>query len=211
MQSSTLLIRHGHVDSPMGPTGPRMYGSQQPLNKIGERQMVKFGESLNAKNITPDVIYTSPFPRAVQSAQILSNELPNHPNVVIRDGLRGGSSPQWEGRPISELANVKEDIFSPNPHQPDIHGETLTDAYSRVIKEYQQIVDINPNAAIVTHGEIVGIIRHYEQSGDKDKPGIDQPIGKAEGLLIHRNEGGLITKEQLITPEIQPSLAEMKK
>lgn len=112
MKSSMLLIRHGQVDSPMGSTGPLMYGSQQPLNKIGEQQMTKLGESFNAQGLTPQIIYTSPFPRAVQSAQILSNELPNHPRVIIRDNLRGGFSPQWDGRLVSELANVKEDIFS---------------------------------------------------------------------------------------------------
>ncbi len=213
MKSSMLLIRHGQVDSPMGSTGPLMYGSQQPLNKIGEQQMTKLGESFNAQGLTPQIIYTSPFPRAVQSAQILSNELPNHPRVIIRDNLRGGFSPQWDGRLVSELANVKEDIFSKNPYQPDIHGETLQEAYARVTQEYQQLLDTNPEStiAMVTHGEIVSIIRHYEKTDDKNKAGLDQPIGKAEALLIQRNNEGTILKQQLITSEFQSNPVEMKK
>ncbi len=208
-----LLIRHGQVDSPMGPTGPRMYGSKQPLNKIGEQQMKKLGESLEAQGVAPTLIYTSPFPRAVQSAQILSKDLPNHPLVIIRENLRGGSSPQWDGRPISELANVKEDIFSTNPYQPDIQGETLPEAYARVTQEYQKLLDSNleSTVAIVTHGEIVSIIRHYEKTGDKNKIGLDQPIGKAEALLIQRNNEGTILKQQLITSEFQSNPVEMKK
>lgn len=213
MNSSMLLIRHGQVDSPMGLTGPRMYGAKQPLNKIGEQQMKKLGESFTAQGVAPVVIYTSPFPRAVQSAQILSKELTNHPPVIIRENLRGGSSPQWDGRPVSELANVKEDIFSTNPYQPDIQGETLPEAYARVTQEYQKLLDSNPEStvAIVTHGEIVSIIRHYEKTGDINSSGLEQPIGKAEALLIQRNAEGKIIHQQLLSPELQPTHIESKK
>ncbi len=211
MNSSVLIIRHGQVDSPIGPNGPLMYGSEQPLNTQGEKQIKKLGEVLNIHHVTPTVIYTSPFPRAIKSAQLLHDELSNHPEVIVRENLKGGFSPQWEGRSISELENVKEDIFSKNPYQPDVQGETLQEAYTRVTEEYQHILETNPNAAIVTHGEIVGIIKHFEKTGDKNKAGLDQPIGKAEALLIQRNAEGKIIHQQLLSPELQPTHIESKK
>lgn len=213
MHSSTLVIRHGQVDSPTSAEGPLLYGPEQPLNHLGTQQMTKLGEAMAREDISPSIIYTSPFPRAIQSAQILSDELSNHPTVIVRDNLRGGDSPQWEGRPISELTHVTEDIFSPNPILPDVHGESLQQAYARVTKEYQQLLDENKenSIAIVTHGEIVGIINHYERTHDTHSFGIDQSIGKAEALYIQRNNEGNIISQRVITPEFQPTAIEMKK
>lgn len=213
MNPSTLLIRHGQVDSPMSPAGPLLYGSEQPLNAIGMLQMKKLGEALTIQGISPSRIYTSPFPRAIQSAQILKNELSNHPPIVIRENLQGGRSPQWEGRSVSQLAGVTEDIFSPNPYEPDIHGESLPEAYSRVIKEYQYLLDENKDneIAIITHGEIVGIINHFERTQDAHSAGIDQAIGKAEALYMQRNSEGNVISQRVITPEFQPTAIEMKK
>lgn len=213
MSSNVLLIRHGQVDSPMSPNGPLMYGSDQPLNRVGERQMANLGKALISHGVEPEIIYSSPFPRAIQSAQILSQELSTHPQVIIRDNLRGADCPQWEGRPVSELAHATEDIFSSNPNTPSLQGESLQDGYARVVHEYITILDENPGTtvAIVTHGEIISMMRHYGRTGDKNNPGLDQPVGKAEALMIQRNNEGAIAEQRLITSEFQPTPVEMKK
>lgn len=203
MPTSLLLIRHGAVDSPIGPEGPLIYGPKQPLNTQGQHQIIRLGQNLKDSGIVPDVIYTSPFIRAVQSAELLRETLPNHPPIIIREALRGSYSPQWNLRPESEAKGIT-DLFADNPKLPEIHGETLSDAYARILREFQTLHASHPDQtiALVTHYEIIGLLRHYLKTRDSN-PSVDSAIEKGEGLLYRVSPEGDILEERKISPELQ--------
>ncbi len=201
MPTSLLLIRHGAVDSPIGPEGPLIYGPEQPLNIQGQHQILRLGQNLKNDAIVPDVIYTSPFTRAVQSAELLRETLPNNPPIIIREALSGSYAPQWSMRPESEAEGI-QNLFADNPKLPEVHGESMKDAYTRVIREFQTLKASHPDQtiALVTHFEIIGLLHHYIKTRDSN-PSMEDAIEKGEGLLYQLSPEGNILKERKISPE----------
>ena len=60
------FLRHGAADWPDW----NKPDDERPLTKAGEKEMHKVGEFLAALKVRPDVILTSPLPRAEQTADI---------------------------------------------------------------------------------------------------------------------------------------------
>lgn len=206
MEKSVLLIRHGAVDSPIGPNGPLIYGPNQPLNTEGKHQLIRLGETLQLEKMFPEAIYTSPYSRAKESANVLHDILPSHPPVLIREGLRGASTPQWDNRPEKELVAAAGNLLADNPNMPGVKGETLQNAYWRVVTEFKRLLaesDGHP-MVIVTHGEIIGMLRHYFKMGENAAPGIEaSPLQKGEAMLCLLDAEGKLLEERLISGEGQ--------
>ena len=202
MPASLLLIRHGAVDSPIGPEGPLIYGPEQPLNIQGQHQIIRLGQNLKDSGVVPDVIYTSPFIRAIQSAELLRETFSNNPPVIIREALRGSYTPQWSLRPESEAEGI-HDLFADNPNLPEVHGESMKDAYTRIIREFQTLKASHPDQtiALVTHFEIIGLLRHYMKTRVSSNPSMEDVIEKGEGLLYQFSPEGNILEERKISPE----------
>lgn len=196
-----LLIRHGAVDSPFSPQGPLIYGPEQPLNTKGKHQIIRLGQQFTNEHLLPSVIYTSPFLRAVQSAELLHETLPNHPPVIVRDNLAGAFAPQWNKRPESEAVGI-DDLFADNPNVPDVHGETIEEVYARVVNEYDQIKSFHPqeSVAIVTHFEIVGLLQHYLLH-PTETPRLDHTVEKGECVFYQFSPEGTIIEALRISPE----------
>lgn len=201
--NTLLLIRHGAVDSPIGPEGPLIYGPEQPLNTQGRHQIIRLGQQLVNEQTIPEIIYSSAFTRARESAQLLHETLPNHPPVVIRETLSGTYAPGWYLRPESEAQNV-HDLFADNPYNPDAKGETIEHAYQRATREYEDIQSAHPGktVAIVSHFEIIGLLRHYIDTRDQ-APTMSPSIEKGEAILYQFSPEGNVLKEQIISPERQ--------
>lgn len=201
---TVLLVRHGAVDLPAVGTGvPRMYGPNQPLSDHGIQQGLRLGHRLASEDLRPDIIYTSPFRRAYQTAQLLHDTLPQHPVVIPSVHLSGAHTPQWDHRPETELGHMGGNLFADNPFQPEIHGETLPQTYTRVISEYKRLVESHKTGtiAIVTHGEIIGMIMHYLKFGDQGTPGLESTIDKGEAFALYLNSEGKLIETRLILPE----------
>ncbi|MBA2434827.1 MAG: phosphohistidine phosphatase SixA [Verrucomicrobiota bacterium] len=65
------LLRHGEADWP----GWKEADDERPLTKAGRKEMHQVGEFLAALRVRPDVILTSPLPRAAQTADIAAEHL----------------------------------------------------------------------------------------------------------------------------------------
>lgn len=203
MNPQILLIRHGDVKRAVGSFGEQLvYGPNQPLSDMGKYQLHSLGNKLS-ETTPPSLIYTSPTLRAVQSTTLLSEALPNHPLIVKKEGLRAAHTPQWNEQPINDLVAAGGDLFSENPKLPDIHGETLKEAYNRAIKEFTDIQKNHPNEtiAIVTHGEIIGMIQHYLRVGKEGQFGQDATIDKGEALILKFTPEGKIRESRVISSE----------
>ncbi len=98
-----LLVRHGqtkHIAShPPGVERP----IEDPLTKIGKQQINDLGEFLSTLDLAPELIVSSPYFRAKQTALILSKKL----NIKIEysDNLKEYNSGDWGGIRYREAAN----------------------------------------------------------------------------------------------------------
>ncbi len=202
---TVLLIRHGAVDLPAVGTGiPRNYGPHEPLSDRGIHQGILLAEQMKHQGIQPQLIISSLYTRAYQTADLLHKALPDHPPVIPDEKFNGARTPQWDHRPQSELGSVGGNYFADNPYLPDVHGETLPSAYTRVISEYKRILDSHKTEtiAIVTHGEIIGMIMHYLTVGEYGAPGVDQTVDKGEALVLRvSSEGKLLDTRHIISAE----------
>lgn len=204
MIRTVLLIRHGAVDMPAVGTGiPRVYGPHEPLSDRGFAQGQQLAENLTRQGYTPDYIFTSQFERAHQTAQILRDTFPTHPPILIDHEFNGAGTPQWNNRPLTELGTVGNNLFADNPLTPEIHGESLPHAYNRVITEYKRVLESHKTGtiAIVTHGEVIGMIVHHLQNGEFCHPGIDRSIDKGEALVLRYGTEGKLIDEHVVYSE----------
>jgi len=207
-----LLIRHGDVDLPVIHNVPVIYDPNTPLSDRGIHQGIQLAKRLNNINIQPDIIHTSTYKRAYQTAKTLHDTFPNHPPVVPNDQISGTRAPQWDNRPATELGLVDNDFFADNPCLPEIHGETLPQTYARTIAAYKRLLNTRPKGviAMVTHGEIIGMIAHYLSVGDLGSPGVGKQIEKGEALLLRVSPEGTLIETRIISPEGWAPRVEMR-
>ena len=100
MKSQTIiyLVRHGEVDNPQ----QIIYGRELdfPLTPAGRLQMRKLAEKLKNQGIQPQVIYTSPLLRTIQTAQEMANVFKKIP-IIKKEALLESDSKGLTGNPLS--------------------------------------------------------------------------------------------------------------
>ena len=199
-----LLIRHGSVDTlAVGNGVPCIYGPHEPLDTHGVHQSIRLAEQLSQQGIRPDLIVSSQYERAYQTANLIHEKFANHPPVIPDSFFNGAHTPQWDHRPETELARVDNNFFAGNPAIPDVHGETLPHVYNRVIAEYKRLLESHKTGtiAIVTHEEIIGIILHHIKHGDRVAPGIEHSIEKGEAMVLTYDKNNTLLDQHIVTSE----------
>jgi phosphohistidine phosphatase len=86
------IIRHawaGHAGDPAWPND-----SQRPLSDEGRARFARMVQQLAERGLAPQIIATSPMVRCVQTAEILAQYVPGHPEVVARQELLPGCDVQ---------------------------------------------------------------------------------------------------------------------
>lgn len=81
---SLYIVRHG-IAVPHGTEG--VEENARPLTNKGIRRTRRIGRGLNRLRVRPDRIYTSPLPRARQTAEILASSLHLSQYVELSDEL----------------------------------------------------------------------------------------------------------------------------
>jgi phosphohistidine phosphatase len=84
------LVRHG-IAAERGPEYPD--DSKRPLTSRGIAALRKEAKALNRLGVSFDVIITSPFARARQTADVLAESLSGKPAVVTSDALVPAGTP----------------------------------------------------------------------------------------------------------------------
>jgi broad specificity phosphatase PhoE len=156
------LIRHGETD--WNRDGICMGQLDVPLNERGRRQAELTAERLVHERL--DVIYSSDLSRAVETAKIIRERQPHHPEIIQRPDLRELNYGCWQGLRREELEERFPEAFSRgDPHRADPldfkpqGGESLRELRERSIKAFHEILELHRGeaVAVVAHG---GVIRH---------------------------------------------------
>lgn len=124
-----VLVRHGQARSPDGSYGPRT-----PLSALGRNQANAAAEAL-AQGAAITAIYSSPFPRALETATILGDRLGCPP--VVEDRLA-----EFEmGTAPLAFAESRPDLFLWPPADPELGGHHRRPAGNDGILELHPVVE----------------------------------------------------------------------
>jgi phosphohistidine phosphatase len=133
------FFRHGEADWP-GWTKP---DDERPLTDFGKKEARQVAKFLNRLKVKPDLLVTSPLPRALQTAEVAAEQL--------KTKLRQDEALE-PGFGISELRTVlkrhRSKVLMLVGHEPDFSSviSALTGASLKLSKAGVALVDIDPEA-----------------------------------------------------------------
>lgn len=111
------LIRHGIAVDREAPNCPP--DTQRPLTPKGIKKSEAAARGLRGLDVKPDVVLTSPWLRAFQTAEIFCETLEFPSKKIVRtDSLKGTSAP---GDLLRELQTIKAKVVLCFGHEPHLH------------------------------------------------------------------------------------------
>jgi phosphohistidine phosphatase len=131
------FLRHGEADWP-GWTKP---DDERPLTDFGKKELRQVAKFLDRLKVKPDLIVTSPLPRALQTAEIAAEQL--------KTKLRQDEALE-PGFGIGELSAVlkrhRSKVLMLVGHEPDFSSviSALTGGFLKMSKAGVALVDIDP-------------------------------------------------------------------
>lgn len=148
------LIRHGMTEA--GSEGRYIGHTDVPLSEAGEKQLREMTEAYEYPQ--PDVVFSSPLKRCLQTAQIV---FPDADAIPMRDLIEYNFG-EFENKTAEELENhpVFPRWLAGEPDVDPPFGESSRDFQTRVMQAFCRIVDGliktgTTRAAIVTHGGVI--------------------------------------------------------
>ena len=133
------FLRHGEADWP-GWTKP---DDERPLTDFGKKEVRQVAKFLNRLKVKPDLIVSSPLPRALQTAEVAAQQL--------KTKLRQDEALE-PGFGINELRTLlkrhRSKVLMLVGHEPDFSSviSALTGASVKLSKAGVALVDIDPEA-----------------------------------------------------------------
>ena len=131
------FLRHGEADWP-GWTEP---DDERPLTDFGKKEVRQVAKFLDRLNVNPDLIVSSPLPRALQTAEVAAEQL--------KTKLRQDEALE-PGFGISELSTLLKRHHSEAlmlvGHEPDFSSviSALTGGFIKMSKAGIALVDLDP-------------------------------------------------------------------
>lgn len=163
--TTIVFVRHGETE--WNRSGRWQGHADIPLSAAGREQARQLAIRLIAAGERFDQIYASDLGRALETAQIIGEQLgmPVHPLIELREMHIGG----WSGLTSDEIRAQFPDEWVRYEAGGDFprggHGETLADFRRRVMGVVEELVGTHPRERllIATHGGIVRSVLHYVQ------------------------------------------------
>jgi broad specificity phosphatase PhoE len=198
------LIRHGSPQYPTDHLGRRLvYGPTVELSDEGKIQCVCLARSILQREGHPlEILVTSPYPRAEQTAAILSREM-GVKTIVTDDRLRDTHS-TWSGILVDEfMAIFTEGRTFDDPRT----LETLEKLGKRMKATYDDLM-VGFEAkrmGIVSHGDPIRALwfrLHHPQGSYPPYLELTKMIslGAAQGIRLERNQSGGIEPNMEFIP-----------
>jgi phosphohistidine phosphatase len=133
------FLRHGEADWPNW----KKPDDQRPLTKRGKKEMREVGKFLTELKVRPDLIVTSPLPRASQTAEIAADYLKAN---LRKDELLAPGFGMEQLRTVLKRHRAK--ILMLVGHEPDFTSiiSGLTGASLKLSKAGVALVDVDPES-----------------------------------------------------------------
>jgi len=171
-----ILIRHG--ESVANSERRFTHGPHEPLSRRGREEALARARLL-LERFDPVAIYSSPFVRALETAQLIGRVLGLEPVVV--EALREQDFGELRGRPYADLddaARVRAGRWRYRPPG----GETLEEVLTRAGPALDAIAarHLGAEVVVVSHGGVMAALGAWRHGG---------PHGEPE---IHANAAGYV-------------------
>lgn len=208
MNTTLYLIRHGEVEYQYDEQGRKLaYGPDAHLSDEGKKQIQRLGERFKKDRVKLDVLYTSPFARAQQSALIIAAEMGDI-NVCVEDTLQDVRAPGWVGRTMKELEEIGGDLYSVPPLTAD--QESLCGMSIRIIAAIDGILmkERGKHIGIVGHGDPMRVYIDRLIHPNREMPSVARDkyyMGKGEAWWLSFDSKLILKEGALIIPESQSS------
>jgi phosphohistidine phosphatase len=113
------ILRHGIAVDPGSPDYPN--DADRPLTPKGERKLQRITEAMLALELSFDVILSSPYVRARQTAEIVAQAFHAGKKLEYTDHLTPGGSPKKLVELLNGLTPQPEDVLL-SGHEPFLSG-----------------------------------------------------------------------------------------
>ena len=158
MTIRVIIVRHGQSNYNVQ---KRIQGrsDESVLTAKGEQDAQILGETL--KNYQLSAIYSSPLQRALGTAKIIQNALPNSPSIKPLEILREIDLPQWENMVKDEVQQQDAQTYHLWKTQPDQLTMTRGDQeFYPVLSLYEQSQQFWQDTLPQHEGETILIVAH---------------------------------------------------
>lgn len=163
MNNTTIfLIRHGEVEYPLDNKGRKLvYGSKVPLSNEGREQIRKLGNQLLRDKSSISIIYTSPYPRAVQTADIIANIL-GIKTIIQVENLKDTIYSGYEGTLYEDLIAMGGNTYLNPKSDKQETIENISKRMSIIFKTiFNKAQKENITVGIVSHGDPLRILIEF--------------------------------------------------
>ncbi len=196
------MVRHG--ESVANREGRFTRDGDEPLTALGEEQARERGRAI-ARVFEPSALYTSPFHRALRSAEEIGRALGLVPRVV--DDLHEQSFGVFRGRPYA-------DFYEAHPAASGVGrwgvcpegGEALRNVARRAGRALDGIARAHPGeeVVVVSHGGVMAALRGYVRR-DYSEPSVG--TGNANGYVLTFNDEGY---SEAVGLDLEESLIQLR-
>ncbi len=188
------FVRHGQSQGNVHFTPGVIRPKTDPLTELGQKQAQQAAILLKSQHIKPTIIVSSPYTRAIDTANIIKDELGI---ALIEDERLGEYNPgDWDGVHIDELTErfnklPAEERYTFRPP----HGESWLDEAQRVKQAIEQVHrEHHDDIVIVTHYDPLKAVINLltkQPSNLWDAPASYPP---ASVTILDRNSGDWIVR-----------------
>ncbi len=157
-----LLLRHGETDWNVA---NKIQGSTDiPLNVLGKEQAKQAANYIDKTEYNIECIYTSGLQRALQTAEIIGEELGLC--VLSKDGLEEMSFGEWEGRSWKAIGEENSSVYQrwhkERRYTNTPSGESYDEVVNRVVAALSEIVRNQvEDVLVVTHSAVIMALMAY--------------------------------------------------
>lgn len=200
MEGLLVVVRHG--ESLWNAKGLWTGWRDIPLSDKGKQEARKAAETI--RNIHVDFTYTSTLSRALQTLEIIKDQLGlNAVPTVSSDSLNERDYGDYTGKSKWDIQKqVGEEQFKKIRRGWDVPvpaGETLKDVYNRVVPYYQKdilpLLENGKNVLVAAHGNSIrALMKYIENISEADIANAE--IRTGEVLIYHINATGKVTKKE---------------
>ncbi len=163
MAMDLLLVRHGQTD--WNPIQKVMGRGDIPLNAVGKKQVENLRDWI--KNIPVDAIYSSPMPRALQTAEIIAAD--KSLKVFPEEGVAEIDYGDWVGLTFKDLAVKHPDHYHAYRFQASKMqipgGEAVIDVEKRAVAAIEKLrkkYTKGEKVLVVSHADVIkALLLHY--------------------------------------------------
>lgn len=199
MNTTFLLIRHGEVEYEYSDTGEKLiYTPKTPLSDLGTKQTKSTVLELFRRGFRPSSIYTSPYVRARQSAEIAAEMFKIDKKSISEESLLCDvNAPGWWGRTFRELESIGGNIYAALARSGD--QDSISDLIRKGKNAVRNIVEGNPRKTVlaVSHGDKIAAINFALLYPDAPDPSYEKLVEAG-----YPDEKGTVWK-YIFNPELE--------